>query len=256
MEIKSHTFLITGGGSGLGAATVQLLAARGANVVIIDLNGEAGRALQAELGSRAMFVEGDVADAAQMQAAVEAAVAQFGALHGAINCAGILAAARVVGKNGPHDLALFARVVQVNLIGTFNVLRLAAAAMATNLAAADGERGVIVNTASVAAFEGQIGQAAYAASKGGVAAMTLPIARELARFGIRVATIAPGMFDTAMMQPASEEVRESLISQTVFPARPGASGIRAARLRSDREPHAQRLRDPVGWRPADGSEVK
>jgi NAD(P)-dependent dehydrogenase (short-subunit alcohol dehydrogenase family) len=168
-----------------------------------------------------LFARADVTDEGQIQAAIGAAVARFGTLHGAVNCAGILAAARVCGKNGPHDLALFTRVVQVNLVGTFNVLRLAAVAMMANPPGADGERGVIVNTASVAAFEGQIGQAAYAASKGGVAAMTLPIARELAKFGIRVAAIAPGMFATAMMAPAPDEVRESLVSQTPFPQRPG-----------------------------------
>ncbi len=221
MDLASHTFLITGASSGLGAATARLLAARGANVALVDLNDEAGQLLQADLGDRVQFARADVTNEEQIRAAIGTAVGRFGALHGAVNCAGILAAARVCGRNGPHDLALFTRVVQVNLIGTFNVLRLAAAAMMANPPGSDDERGVIVNTASVAAFEGQIGQAAYAASKGGVAAMTLPIARELAQFGIRVAAIAPGMFATAMMTPAPDEVRASLVAQTPFPRRPG-----------------------------------
>lgn len=221
MDVASHTFLITGAGSGLGAATARVLAAGGANVVLLDLNDAAGQALQNELGDRALFARTDVTSEEQVKSAIESARKTFGALHGVVNCAGILAAARVCGKNGPHDLGVFARVVQVNLIGTFNVMRLAAAAMIGNPPGADGERGVIVNTSSVAAFEGQIGQAAYAASKGGVASMTLPAARELARFGIRVVAIAPGMFATAMMAPAPEEVRDSLVAQTPFPERPG-----------------------------------
>jgi NAD(P)-dependent dehydrogenase (short-subunit alcohol dehydrogenase family) len=221
MEIASHTFLVTGGASGLGEACTRLLAGAGANVVVADLNDAAGAALCGELGQHARFARTDVTDAEQVQAAIAVATSQFGRLDGVVSCAGIIGAGRVVGKNGPHDLALFERVVRINLIGTFNVLRLAAAAMAANPPAADDERGVIINTASVAAFEGQIGQAAYSASKGGVAALTLPTARELARFGIRVVAIAPGVFETPMMAGMTEEVRESLVEQCVFPQRLG-----------------------------------
>ncbi|HEV2973043.1 MAG TPA: SDR family NAD(P)-dependent oxidoreductase [Pirellulales bacterium] len=221
MQIPSHTFLITGGSSGLGAACARLLASLGANVVIADLNEPAGERVAGELGASARFAKTDVTDEAQVSAAIEVAVSSFGRLDGAVSCAGILGAARIVGKSRPHDLQLFSRIVQVNLIGTFNVLRLAAAAMAANPPAADGERGIVINTSSVAAFEGQIGQAAYAASKGGVASLTLPAARELARFGIRVMAIAPGMFDTAMMSAAPDEVRSSLIDRIPFPSRPG-----------------------------------
>ena len=186
-----------------------------------DLNDTVGAALCRELGNKARFAHTDVADAEQVQAAIAVATSQFGRLDGVVSCAGIIGAGRVVGKNGPHDLALFERVVRVNLIGTFNVLRLAAAAMTTNAPSADGERGVIINTSSVAAFEGQLGQAAYSASKGGVAALTLPAARELAKFGIRVVAIAPGVFETPMMAGMTEEVRESLVEQCVFPPRLG-----------------------------------
>ncbi|HEX5688774.1 MAG TPA: SDR family NAD(P)-dependent oxidoreductase, partial [Roseiflexaceae bacterium] len=199
MEIQGRTFLITGGGSGLGAATAQTLAEAGANVVLADLNREAGESTAATIGERARFVATDVADEASVQAAIDAAREAFGGLQGAVNCAGIGVAERTLGKNGPHPLALFSKVIQINLIGTFNVIRLAAAAMAENEPMDGGERGVIVNTASVAAFDGQIGQAAYSASKGGVVGMTLPIARELARSGIRVMTIAPGIFETPML---------------------------------------------------------
>lgn len=221
MEIAGHTFLITGGASGLGEACVRLLAAGAANAVVADVNDAAGLARCGEIGQQARFAHTDVADAEQVRAAIGIAVSQFGRLDGVVNCAGVIGASRIVGKNGPHDLGLFERVVRVNLIGTFNVLRLAAAAMAGNPPAADGERGVIVNTASVAAFEGQIGQAAYSASKGGVASLTLPAARELARFGIRVAAIAPGVFETPMMGGMTEEVRGPLVEQCVFPARLG-----------------------------------
>jgi NAD(P)-dependent dehydrogenase (short-subunit alcohol dehydrogenase family) len=221
MRIRNTTFLVTGGASGLGAGTARRLAAAGANILIADLNQAAGQALAAELGSKAAFVETDVSSEQSAQAAIDASTSHFGALHGLINCAGILGAARIVGREGPHDLALFQRVIQVNLIGTFNMLRLAAAAMSKNEPNAEGERGIIINTASVAAFEGQIGQAAYSASKGGVAAITLPAARELARFGIRVVAIAPGIFETAMMQAAPEVVQQSLAAQTLFPPRLG-----------------------------------
>jgi NAD(P)-dependent dehydrogenase (short-subunit alcohol dehydrogenase family) len=221
MEVTKQTFLVTGGASGLGAGTARRLVAAGANVVIADLSAAAGESLAMELGPNVIFVATDVTSEASAQAAIDAAIKRFGALHGLVNCAGILGAARIVGREGPHDLGLFQKVIQVNLVGTFNVLRLAAAAMQLNPPNDAGERGIIVNTASVAAFEGQIGQAAYAASKGGVASLTLPAARELARFGIRVVTIAPGVFETAMIQAAPDSVRKSLADQAAFPARFG-----------------------------------
>jgi NAD(P)-dependent dehydrogenase (short-subunit alcohol dehydrogenase family) len=221
LEIQGKTFLVTGGGSGLGAATARLLAGSGANVVLADVNEQAGRQTEQEIGDRAKFVRTDVTDEESVRAAVDAATGTFGGLHGAINCAGIAIAERVLGREGPHELGSFSRVVQVNLIGTFNVIRLAGERMAAGEPAESGERGVIVNTASVAAFDGQIGQAAYAASKGGVAALTLPVAREFARFGIRVATIAPGIFETPMMAGLPEAARESLAQQVPFPPRLG-----------------------------------
>jgi NAD(P)-dependent dehydrogenase (short-subunit alcohol dehydrogenase family) len=221
MQTEGHTFLITGGGSGLGAATARLLERNGANVVVADLRGG---------GSR--FVETDVTDEASVRGAVGTALEHFGGLHGAINCAGVASAEKTLGKRGPHSLASFAKVVQVNLIGTFNVVRLAAEAMATNEpTGADGERGVIVNTASVAAFDGQVGQVAYAASKGGVVAMTLPVARDLATLGIRVMAIAPGIFDTPMMAGLPEAARESLGKQVPFPSRLGRPEEYAALVR-------------------------
>ncbi len=213
MEIQGRTFLVTGGGSGLGAATAEKLAGAGANVVVADLE-------RGEVGDDFRFVETDVTDEESVQAAVDAAL-EFGELHGAINCAGVASAEKVLGKEGPHDLDSFAKAVQVNLVGTFNVIRLAAAAMQENEPSEEGERGVIVNTASVAAYDGQIGQAAYAASKGGVVSMTLPVARELADSGIRVAAIAPGIFETPMMAALPEKARESLSEQTPFPPRLG-----------------------------------
>lgn len=205
----------------MGAGTARRLVGSGAKVLIADMNVAAGEALAAELSTSAAFIQTDVTDEASASATVRAAGERFGALHGLVNCAGILGAARIVGREGPHDLASFKKVVEVNLVGTFNMLRLAAAAMAGNVPNGDGERGVIINTASVAAFEGQIGQAAYAASKGGVASLTLPAARELARHGIRVVAIAPGIFDTAMMEAAPDSVRQSLAEQAVFPPRFG-----------------------------------
>jgi NAD(P)-dependent dehydrogenase (short-subunit alcohol dehydrogenase family) len=194
----------------------------GAKVVIADLNQEAGKALAGELGTSTLFVPTNIVEEEPVQAAVQAAVDTFGGLHVLINCAGIGVAERVLGRNGPGSLAFFTRAIQINLIGTYNVIRLAAAAMANNEPVTeDGGRGVIINTASVAAFDGQIGQAAYSASKGGIVAMTLPIARELARFGIRVVTIAPGTFDTPMMGNLSEEARRSLGQQVPFPPRLG-----------------------------------
>jgi NAD(P)-dependent dehydrogenase (short-subunit alcohol dehydrogenase family) len=221
MQINDRTFLVTGGGSGLGAACVRRLFARGGRVVIADVQKEAGSALAAELGTRSLFIETDVTSRPSAERCVEAAVRDFGALHGLVNCAGIALAERVVGKTGPHRLESFARVIGVNLIGTFNMISVAAAALSRNEPLPSGERGVIVNTASVAAFDGQIGQAAYAASKAGVAGLTLPVARELARFGIRVMTIAPGIFETPMLGQLSEEIRNSLAQQIPFPSRLG-----------------------------------
>ncbi|GAB6875491.1 3-hydroxyacyl-CoA dehydrogenase [Thermaerobacter litoralis] len=221
MEVKGATFLVTGGGSGLGAATAELLAEAGANVIIADVNPAAGEAVAGRLGGRGRFVPTDVTDPGSVQQAVQAALEGFGGLHGAVNCAGVAIAEKVLGRDGPHDLDRFRRVIEVNLVGTFNVIRLAAAAMAQAEPNEEGERGVIVNTASVAAFDGQIGQPAYSASKGGVAAMTLPIARELARYGIRVVTIAPGIFDTPMMAGLPEPARKSLEQQVPFPSRLG-----------------------------------
>ena len=221
MQISDHSFIITGSGSGLGAATARLLVAAGGKVLLADVDSASGEVLAAELGSNARFSLTDVTDAAGAEAAVAACRAGFGAVHGLINCAGVAPSERVVGRAGPHKLDSFARTVQINLVGTFNMLRLAAAAMAQSEPDADGERGVIVNTASVAAFDGQIGQAGYAASKGGVVAMTLPIARELARSGIRVVTIAPGIFETPMMAAMSSEVQEALGKSVPFPPRLG-----------------------------------
>ncbi|HEV2580976.1 MAG TPA: 3-hydroxyacyl-CoA dehydrogenase [Ktedonobacteraceae bacterium] len=224
MQIRNSGVLITGGASGLGGACAELLAHDGAKVAIIDLNGEMGEALAAKLnaaGHTAIFVKTNVTDEESMQAAVRAAVDAFGSIHILINCAGISVAERVIGKNGPSSLASFTRVIQVNLIGTFNAIRLAAAAMAGNEPNAGGERGVIINTASVAAFDGQIGQAAYSASKGGIVGMTLPIARDLARHGIRVMTIAPGIFETPLLGNLPEPARISLGQQVPFPPRLG-----------------------------------
>lgn len=221
MNIQNHTFIITGGSSGLGAGCARRLAAQGANVVIADVNEEAGRALAATLGGNVGYVQTDVTSPEAVRALVAATVDTYGALHGAINCAGIAIAQRVLGREGVHELDAFNRVIQVNLIGTFNIIRLAAEAMAKNEPNEKGERGVIINTASVAAFDGQIGQAAYAASKGGVVSLTLPLAREFARSGIRVMTIAPGLFNTPMLAGLPEKARESLAQQVPFPSRLG-----------------------------------
>ena len=221
MQIKDSVFLIPGGASGLGAATARHLIAGGGKVVIADLNQQAGDKFAASLGANARFVIADVTSEMQVQQAVDATVKTFGALHGLINCAGVAPGERVLGRDGPHRLETFSRAIGVNLIGSFNALRLAANAMTGNPPTADGERGVIINTASVAAFEGQIGQAAYSASKGGIVAMALPVARELAKFGIRVMTIAPGIFDTPMLAGMSAEIRASLGAQVPFPSRLG-----------------------------------
>jgi NAD(P)-dependent dehydrogenase (short-subunit alcohol dehydrogenase family) len=221
MQIRGGVFLITGGASGLGAGTARLLAAQGARLVLADLKAGAGRGLADELGGQVCFVETNVADEISARAAVEMALSAYGRLDGLINCAGIVHGEKVVGKEGAHSLDAFKRVIEVNLVGTFNMIRLAAQAMAGNEPNAGGERGVIVNTASVAAFDGQLGQAAYAASKGGIVAMTLPIARELARSGIRVMTVAPGIMETPMLLGMPAEVQDALGKMVPFPSRLG-----------------------------------
>ncbi len=219
MQIKNSVFLVTGGASGLGAATARMAAEAGAKVVVADVQPEAGEKLAQELRGR--FVKCDVTSEADGRAAVGLALSEFGGLHVLVNCAGIAIAEKTIGKEGPHALASFTRCVTVNLIGTFNMIRLAAEAMAKAVPNAAGERGVIVNTASVAAFDGQIGQAAYSASKGGIVGMTLPIARDLSRSGIRVCTIAPGIFETPMLMGLPKEAQESLGKQVPFPSRLG-----------------------------------
>ena len=221
MQIENKVFIVTGGASGLGAATAEMLVKAGAKVMLVDMNADAVAAQAARLGSQARSAVADISQADAAQAAVTATVAAFGGVNGLVNCAGIVRGEKIIGKNGPHALESFSQVINVNLIGSFNMLRLAAAAIAETAADADGERGVIINTASVAAFDGQIGQAAYAASKGAIASLTLPAARELARFGIRVMTIAPGIFETPMMAGMTPEVRDSLAAGVPFPPRLG-----------------------------------
>jgi NAD(P)-dependent dehydrogenase (short-subunit alcohol dehydrogenase family) len=220
VDPRDKVALVTGGASGLGAATVRLLSERGARVVIVDKSRERGEALASELGSGVLFIEADVTSEAALGAAVDAAK-DLGGLHMAIGCAGIGTAGRVVGKQGPFPLDLFQLTVNVNLVGMFNMLRLAAAAMIEGAPDGEGERGVIVTTASIAAFDGQIGQVAYSASKAGVAGMTLPVARELSRWGIRVVTIAPGIFDTPMLAGLPQEARQALEATVPFPPRLG-----------------------------------
>ena len=221
MRIEGKTFITTGGASGLGRAAAEAVLAAGGHVVRRDVNAETGAAAEAALGAKARFVKADVTNEAEVQAAVQTAVTTFGGLHGVVNAAGICPAAKVLGKNGPHALDLFEKTIRVNIGGTFNVIRLAAAVMATNTPEDTGERGVIVNTASIAAFEGQIGQAAYAASKGGVVGLTLPVAREFASTGIRCVTVAPGTFDTPLLAGLPEAARVSLGQQVPFPSRLG-----------------------------------
>lgn len=231
MQLQGTTWLISGGGSGLGAACAREFAGADAVVVIADLNTEAGEATAHEIGAGARFVHTDVTDEQSVRRAVTTAGEAPGVFRGAINCAGVAIAERALGRSGPHSLERFTRVVQVNLIGTFNLVRLAAEAISQSEPLADGERGAIVCTASVAAFDGQIGQVAYSASKGGVVGMTLPLAREFAQFGIRVMTIAPGIFDTPMLAGLPEPARLSLGQQVPFPSRLGHPAEYAALAR-------------------------
>ena len=231
MELKGSVFVVTGGGSGLGAATAQMVVEAGGSVVLADVNAEAGQARAVELGSAARFVLTDVTNEDSARAAFAAAAEAFGPVTGLVNCAGVAPAEKVVGREGAHRLESFAKVININLVGTFNMMRLAAEAMSQNTPNAMGERGVIVSTASVAAYDGQIGQAAYAASKGGVVALTLPVARELARSGIRVMTIAPGIMETPMLMGMPAEVQDALGKMVPFPSRMGKPAEYAALVR-------------------------
>ena len=231
MQIQEKTFIVTGGASGLGRAAAEAILAAGGNAVLLDVNAETGRAAEVALGTRARFGQADVTNEEQVTAVVELAHSAFGGLHGVVNAAGIGQAAKVVGKNGLHPLDLFEKTIRVNLVGTFNVIRLAAARLLQNEPAANGERGVIVNTASIAAFDGQIGQPAYAASKAGIVGLTLPIAREFAASGIRVVTVAPGIFDTPLLAALPEAARKSLGQQVPFPSRLGRPDEYAALVR-------------------------
>jgi NAD(P)-dependent dehydrogenase (short-subunit alcohol dehydrogenase family) len=231
MNIIDKTFVITGGASGLGRAAAEALAAAGGRVVLLDINADTGRSVAQALGDRARFAQADVASEDQVKAALDDAVSTFGGLHGVVNAAGVGPAAKVLGRNGPHPLDLFETTIRINLVGTFNVIRLAAAVMAGNAPLESGERGVIVNTASIAAFEGQIGQPAYAASKGGIVGLTLPVAREFAALGIRCVTIAPGIFDTPLLAALPEPARVSLGQQVPFPSRLGRPSEYAALVR-------------------------
>jgi NAD(P)-dependent dehydrogenase (short-subunit alcohol dehydrogenase family) len=228
MELSAVRAMVTGGASGLGRATAARVIAGGGRVALLDLPRSAGADVARELGERAVFIPADVTSGEAVTAAVEQARASLGGVNVLVNCAGIGTAAKTVGRSGPATLEDFSRVIQVNLIGTFNCIRLAAAAMAQNAPGTDGERGVIVNTASVAAFDGQMGQAAYSASKGGIVGMTLPIARDLAELGIRVVTIAPGIFDTPLLGTLPEPIRQSLAKQVPFPQRLGRADEYAA----------------------------
>lgn len=231
MDIKDRVFLVTGAGSGLGAAVARMVVDQGGKVVLLDVNTAAGDAVAQDLGEAARFITTDVTSATEAEAAIDTALDHFGRIDGLVNCAGVAPGEKIVGREGPHRLDSFARAVSINLIGTFNMLRLAADAMSRQEAGPGGERGVIINTASIAAFDGQIGQAAYAASKGGVAALTLPAARELSRFGIRVITIAPGIFETPMMKGLPQEVQDSLGAGVPFPPRLGQPAEYAALVR-------------------------
>lgn len=221
MNINDRHFIVTGASSGIGEAVARHLHQLGARITLADINAEGGNRVATDLAERANFVQTDIADEASVQNCVDQALERFGPIDGLINCAGIPGAERVIGRDAPHRLDSFERALRVNLLGTFNMIRLSADRMQHNIPGEDNERGVIINTASVAAFDGQIGQAAYSASKGGVCAMTLPIARELARFGIRVMTIAPGIFKTPMMDVLPPEVQDSLGASVPFPQRLG-----------------------------------
>lgn len=231
MQLKDKVFLVTGAGSGLGAATAKGLVDAGARVVLLDVNLAAGQAQAEALGAAACFVETDVTSEASAVNAIQMAISRFGGVHGVVNCAGVAPAEKVLGKEGPHRLESFARTININLVGTFNMLRLAADAMMKHEPDEGGERGVIINTASVAAYEGQLGQAAYAASKGGIVALTLPVARELARSGIRCVTIAPGIMETPMLMGMPPEVQDSLNKMVPFPTRMGKPAEYAALVR-------------------------
>jgi NAD(P)-dependent dehydrogenase (short-subunit alcohol dehydrogenase family) len=227
VQIKGNVFMVTGGGSGLGAATARMIVERGGKAVVADVSREAGEAVAAELGANARFVATDVTSEQSAKTAFAAAL-ELGALRGLVNCAGVAPAEKVLSREGAHKLESFARTININLVGSFNMICLAAEIMSASEADTVGERGVIVSTASVAAFEGQLGQAAYSASKGGVVAMTLPIARELSRFGIRVMTIAPGIMETPMLLDMPAEVQQSLGNMVPFPARMGKPAEYAA----------------------------
>ncbi|MCC7123995.1 MAG: 3-hydroxyacyl-CoA dehydrogenase [Acidobacteria bacterium] len=231
MHIANKTFIVTGGASGLGRAAAEAVLGAGGNVIILDVNAETGAATAQALGDKARFAQADVTSEADVKAAVDLAVSTFGGLHGVISAAGIAPAAKVIGKNGPHALDLFEKTIRINLVGTFNVIRLAAAAIAQNTPVESGERGVIINTASIAAYDGQIGQPAYAASKGGIVGLTLPVAREFASIGIRCVTIAPGIFDTPLLAALPEAARASLGQQVPFPSRLGRPDEYAALAR-------------------------
>ncbi len=231
MNITGRTFIVTGGASGLGRAAAEAIVNAGGTVVLLDVNAEVGAAAELSIGPQVRFAQADVTSEEQVQAAIDLAVSTFGNLYGVVNAAGIGPAAKVLGKNGPHNLELFEKTVRVNLVGTFNVIRLAAAVMAQNTPLETGERGVIINTASIAAFDGQIGQPAYAASKGGIVALTLPVAREFAATGIRCVTIAPGIFDTPLLAALPEAARVSLGQQVPFPSRLGRPAEYAALAR-------------------------
>jgi NAD(P)-dependent dehydrogenase (short-subunit alcohol dehydrogenase family) len=251
MEIKGKVFIVTGGASGLGEGTARMLAANGATVVVADMQAEKGEAVAKEIGGA--FVKCDVSQEADGQAVVAKAVS-LGKLMGLVNCAGIAPAEKTVGKNGAHSLAVYTKTIMVNLVGSFNMIRLAADAMCKNEPEATGERGVMISTASVAAYDGQIGQAAYSASKGGVVGMTLPIARDLARNGIRNMTIAPGIFGTPMLFGMPKEVQDCAGGQRTLPQPPGhARGLRQAGEAHHRERHAQRRSDPPGRRDPPGA---
>jgi NAD(P)-dependent dehydrogenase (short-subunit alcohol dehydrogenase family) len=227
VQIKDNVFVVTGGASGLGAATARMIVAAGGKVVLADVNQEAGAAMEAELGANARFVKTDVSNDESARQAF-AVASGMGVLRGLVNCAGVAPAEKVVGREGAHKLESFARTININLVGSFNMIRLAAEIMSASEPDATGERGVIVSTASVAAFDGQLGQAAYAASKGGIVAMTLPIARELARSGIRVMTIAPGIMETPMLMGMPPEVQDALGKMVPFPSRMGKPAEYAA----------------------------